>query len=42
MVTITSETEMTARIRGVKSFMGKFGFLFGCHLGKLSSQTDNF
>ena len=35
-------TEIKARIRGVQSFMEKFGFLFGCHSGKLLlSQTDN-
>ena len=33
---------MNACIRSAQSFMGKLGFLFGCHLGKLLlSQTDN-
>ena len=33
---------MKARIRGIQSFMGKFGFQFGCHLRKrLLPRTDN-
>ena len=34
-ISVVSETEMKARIRGVQSFIGKFDFLFDCHLGKL-------
>ena len=41
-LSVVSETEMKVCIRGVQSFMGKFGFLFDCHLGKLLlSQTEN-
>ena len=41
-LSVVSETEIKARIRSVQSFMGKFGFLFGCYLGKLLlSQTYN-
>ena len=33
---------MKACTRGAQNFMSKFGFLLGCHLGKLLlSQTDN-
>ena len=32
-LSVVSETEMKAHIRVVQSFIGKFGFLFGCHLG---------
>ena len=31
-ISVVSETEMKARIRGVQSFIGKFDFLFDCHL----------
>ena len=41
-LSVVRETEMNACIRSVQSFMGKLGFLSGCHLGKLLlSQTDN-
>lgn len=41
-LSVLNDTEMKARIRGVQSYMKKFDFLFGCHLGKLLlSQTDN-
>ena len=39
-LSVVSQTELKPRIHGVQSFMGKFGFLFGCHLGKsLLSHT---
>ena len=34
-LSVVSETETKAHIRVVQSFMGKFGFLFGCHLGNV-------
>ena len=41
-LSVVSEAEMKARIWSVQSFMDKFSFLFGCHLGKLLlSQTEN-
>ena len=41
-LSVVSETEMKAFTRGVQSFMGKFGFLFGWRLGKLLLfQIDN-
>ena len=41
-LSVVSETERKARILSVQSFMGKFGFLFDCHVGKLLlTQTDN-
>ena len=41
-LSVVRGTEIKARIRGVQNFMEKFGFLFGCHSGKLLlSQTDN-
>ena len=36
------DTEMKARVRGVKSYMETFDFLFCCSLGeRLLKQTDN-
>ena len=41
-LSVVRETEMNACIRSVQSFMGKLGFLSGCHLGKLLLfQTDD-
>ena len=41
-LSVVCATEMKARVRGVQRFMGKFGFLFGYHLGKrLLSQTES-
>ena len=41
-LSVVSDTQMKARIRGAQSFMGEFCFLFACHFGKhLLSQTDN-
>ena len=38
----THDTELKARIIGVKTMMIKFDFLFGCMIGKtLLNQTDN-
>ena len=39
---ITRESDMKARIIGVRAQMEQFSFFFGCHLGsKLLKQTDN-
>ena len=41
-LTVVKDTEMKARIIGVKSMMKNFDFLFGCAIGKtLLNQTDN-
>ena len=41
-LTVVKDTEMKARIIGVKSMMKKFDFLFGCAIGKtLLNQTDS-
>ena len=41
-LTVVKDTEMKARIIGIKSMMKKFDFLFGCTIGKtLLNQTDN-
>ena len=41
-LTLVKDTEMKARIIGVKSMMKKFDFLFGCAIGKtLLNQTGN-
>ena len=41
-LTVVKDTEMKARIIGIKSMMKKFVFLFGCAIGKtLLNQTDN-
>ena len=39
-LSVVRGTEIKARIRGVQSFMEKFGFLFGCHLGKTSVVSN--
>ena len=40
-LTLVKDTEMKARIIGVKLMMKKFDFLFGCSIGKtLLNQTD--
>ena len=41
-LSVVSETEMKAHIRVVQSFMGKFGFLFGCHLGNFCLKQTIF
>ena len=42
LLTMSKDTEMKARIRGVQSMMTTFNFYFGCTLGEqLLRQTDN-
>lgn len=42
-LTVSNDTEIKARIRGVQSIMTMFNFYFGCTLGEqlLRRQTDN-
>ncbi|XP_068725038.1 zinc finger MYM-type protein 1-like isoform X1 [Montipora capricornis] len=41
-LTVSKDTEMKARIRGIQSMMTTFNFYFGCTLGEqLLRQTDN-